>query len=40
MGPAGLALNELNLTDAQREQVRGIRERYREQTQALATSAG
>lgn len=37
MGPGrpGLALAELNLTEAQREQVRGIRERNREQTQAL-----
>jgi len=39
-GGAGLALNELNLTDAQREQVREIRERYREQTQALARRLG
>jgi protein CpxP len=30
-GPAGLELRALNLTDAQREQVREIRERYREQ---------
>jgi Spy/CpxP family protein refolding chaperone len=38
MGPGGpgLAVGALNLTDAQREQVRGIRERYREQTQAAA----
>jgi Spy/CpxP family protein refolding chaperone len=35
-GPGGLALNQLNLSDAQREQVRGIRERYREQTQQVA----
>ena len=31
---ARLALAQLNLTDAQRDQVREIRERYREQTQA------
>jgi protein CpxP len=31
-----LALNQLNLSDAQRDQVRAIREQYREQTQALA----
>jgi len=39
MGPGGglgLPLGTLNLTEAQREQVRGIRERYREQTQAVA----
>jgi len=39
MGPGGgpgLALGALNLTEAQREQVREIRERYREQTQAAA----
>jgi periplasmic protein CpxP/Spy len=38
-GPMGgaLPLAQLNLTDAQREQVRTIRERYREQTQALAS---
>jgi protein CpxP len=35
-GPGGLALSELNLTDAQREQVRDIREKYREQTQQFA----
>ena len=34
-GP-GLALNELNLSDAQKEQVREIRERNREQTQQFA----
>ena len=39
-GGAGLALNELNLTDAQREQVREIRERSREQTQALVRRLG
>ena len=32
----GLPLAELNLTEAQREQVRGIRERNSEQVQALA----
>jgi periplasmic protein CpxP/Spy len=32
----GLALNELNLTDAQREQVREIRERFRDQTRQFA----
>ena len=36
----GLPLAELNLTEAQREQVRGIRERYREQTQALVARLG
>jgi protein CpxP len=35
MGP-GLALQALNLTDAQREQVREIRERFREQGKALS----
>jgi protein CpxP len=35
-GPGGLALAGLNLTDAQKEQVREIRERYREQTRTLA----
>ena len=30
-GPLGLELRALNLTDAQREQVREIRDRYREQ---------
>ena len=35
-GGPGLALNELNLTDAQREQVREIRDRYQEQIQALS----
>ena len=39
-GGVGLALNELNLTDAQREQVREIRERSREQTQALVRQLG
>jgi Spy/CpxP family protein refolding chaperone len=39
MGP-GLALNQLNLTEAQREQVRGIRDRYREETQAFARRLG
>ena len=34
LGP-GFLLNHLNLTDAQREQVREIRERYREQTQQV-----
>jgi protein CpxP len=33
---AGLALRDLNLTDTQREQIREIRERSREQTRALA----
>jgi periplasmic protein CpxP/Spy len=36
----GLPLAQLNLTEAQREQVRGIRERYRDQTQALAGRLG
>jgi protein CpxP len=42
MGPGGpgLALAELNLTDAQREQVRDIRERNREQTQSLTQRLG
>jgi len=35
-GPGGLALNQLNLSDTQREQVREIRERFREQTQQVA----
>ena len=35
-GGPGLALGALNLTDTQRDQVRDIRERYREQTQPLA----
>ena len=35
LGPGGLALNQLNLSDTQREQVREIRERYREQTQQV-----
>ena len=33
-GGPGLELRQLNLTDAQREQVSAIRERYREQTEA------
>lgn len=39
-GAPGLMLNELNLTDAQREQVREIRDRNREQTQAVARRLG
>lgn len=39
-GAPGLMLNELNLTDAQRQQVRDIRDRYREQTQASAKRFG
>ena len=41
-GPAGLgvALGQLNLTDAQREQVREVRERNREQIQTLAQRLG
>ena len=39
-GASGLALNELNLTDAQREQVREIRGRYQEQIQALSRRLG
>lgn len=39
-GGPGLALNELNLTDAQREQVREIRGRYREQIQTLSQRLG
>ena len=35
-GPGGFALNQLNLSDTQREQVREIRERFREQTQQVA----
>jgi periplasmic protein CpxP/Spy len=35
-GASGLALNQLNLTDAQREQVREIRDRYKEQIQTLS----
>jgi Spy/CpxP family protein refolding chaperone len=35
-GGPGLALNELNLSDTQKEQVREIRDRYREQTQLVA----
>ena len=34
-GGPGLALNQLNLTDAQREQVKEIRDRNRDQNQAL-----
>ena len=42
MGPAGLglALGQLSLTDAQREQVRGIRDRNREQIQTLTQRLG
>jgi Spy/CpxP family protein refolding chaperone len=38
MGPGGpgLALGALNLTDTQRDQVRDIQQRYREQSQPLA----
>jgi periplasmic protein CpxP/Spy len=39
-GGPGLALNELNLTDAQREQVREIRDRYKEQIQTLSRRLG
>ena len=39
-GGPGLALNELNLTDAQREQVREIRNRYQEQIQTLSRRLG
>jgi protein CpxP len=39
-GGPGLALNELNLTDAQREQVREIRDRYQEQIQTLSRRLG
>ena len=39
-GAPGFVLNELNLTDAQREQVREIRERYREQSQTLSRRLG
>jgi protein CpxP len=39
-GGPGLALNELNLTDAQREQVREIRGRYQEQIQTLSRRLG
>jgi periplasmic protein CpxP/Spy len=35
-GASGLALTELNLTDTQREQVREIRERFRDQTRQFA----
>lgn len=35
-GPGGFELNQLNLSDTQRQQVREIRERYREQTQQVA----
>ena len=37
---SGFALQALNLTDAQREQVREIRERYREQGRALSQRLG
>lgn len=39
MGPgfgAGLVLGELNLTEAQREQVRQIRDRHRDETRSVA----
>jgi periplasmic protein CpxP/Spy len=39
-GAPGLMLNELNLTDAQREQVREIRDRNREQVQAVSKRLG
>jgi len=39
-GGPGLALNELNLTDAQREQVREIRDRYQEQIQTVSRRLG
>jgi protein CpxP len=39
-GGPGLALNELNLTDSQREQVREIRDRYQEQIQTLSRRLG
>lgn len=39
-GAPGMMLNELNLTDAQREQVKEIRDRYREQTQTLTRRLG
>ena len=39
-GGPGLALNELNLTEAQREQVREIRDRHQEQIQALSRRLG
>src|SRR5262245_6274363 len=39
-GAPGLMLQELNLTDAQREQVREIRDRNREQIQATAQRLG
>ena len=39
-GAPGLALNQLNLTDAQREQVREIRGRYREPMQTLSRRLG
>jgi len=39
-GGPGLVLNELNLTDAQREQVREIRDRYQEQIQTLSRRLG
>jgi Spy/CpxP family protein refolding chaperone len=42
MGPGGpgIALGALDLSDAQREQVRQIRDRYREQNQAAQTRLG
>lgn len=39
-GAPGLMLNELNLTEAQRAQVREIRDRNREQTQAVSQRLG
>jgi protein CpxP len=39
-GGPGLVLNELNLTDAQREQVREIRDRYQEQIQTVSRRLG
>ena len=39
-GAPGLMLNELNLTDAQRQQVREIRDRNREQSQAVSRHLG
>ena len=39
-GALGLALNELNLTDAQRGQVSEIRDRYRDQIQTLSRRLG
>jgi protein CpxP len=35
-GNAGLALGALNLTDAQQEQIRALRQQHREQTRAVA----